>query len=191
VLHSKPTWFVLVLVFMLAWIGTPGETMAQQETESSYRLQTWVMSAAGSPGAGVSTRGNGSMSQPTPIGVGSSSGKMVYAGFWSGPWGLASILDICGPQLVTNCIYQNFPNPFAQTTKIAYSVATPSIVEISVFNVEGRKVRTIVSEFALPGRYVTSWDGRSDAGAQASPGVYFCRMSVADFRSAKKMLFLR
>jgi hypothetical protein len=190
-LDSKPAWLVLALVFILAWIGTPREGGAQQDVQSSYRLQTWVMSAAGSPGAGVSSRGNGSMSQPTPIGVGSSSGKTVYAGFWSRPWVLASVLHTDGLQPLTNCIYQNFPNPFTQTTEIAYSVARLSMVEVAVYNVEGRRVRTIVSEYASPGRYVTGWDGRSDTGAQASPGVYFCRMSVADYRSAKKMLFLR
>jgi hypothetical protein len=133
----------------------------------------------------------GTMGQPTPIGVGSSSGKTVYAGFWSRPWVLSSILDTDGALALTNCIYQNFPNPFMHVTTISYSVATGSQVEISVFNVKGQKVRTLVNEHAPPGRYFTSWDGRTDTGDEASPGVYFYRMTVADYRSVKKMLFIR
>ena len=188
---SKPAWLVLTCVFMLAWMGTLSGARAQQAAQSSYLLQTSVISVAGRPGAGVSFSGNGSMGQSTPIGVGSASGKTVYAGFWSKPWVLAAILDTEGTGPLVDRIYQNFPNPFAHTTQIAYSVAEPSLVEISVFNVEGRMVRTLVSEYASPGRYVTSWDGRSDLGVQASPGVYFCRMSVSGYRSARKMLFLR
>jgi hypothetical protein len=188
---SKPAWLVFALAFILAWIGPLSVAGAQQEAQSSYRLRTWVMSAAGSPGAGVSSKGNGSMGQATPIGVASSSGTTLYAGFWSKPWVWASILDAYGTGPLVDCICQNFPNPFVETTRIAYSLAKPGMVEIAVFNVEGRRVRTIVSAYALPGRYVTSWDGRSDTGDEASPGVYFCRMSVAGYRSARKMLFLK
>jgi hypothetical protein len=76
-------------------------------------------------------------------------------------------------------------------TTIAYSLARESDVDISVFNVVGQKVKTLVSGHASPGRYFTSWDGRSDTGQQAAPGVYFYRMTVADYRSVKKMLFLK
>lgn len=190
-LYSRSLWLVLALVWILTWIGTHSELHAQQPTQSSYRLQTSVMGSAGSPGASGAKRSNGTMGQPTPIGVGSSSGKMVYAGLWSRPWVLSSILDTGGTLPLTTRIYQNFPNPFMNVTTIEYSVATGNLVEISVFNVKGQKVRTLVNEHASPGRYFTSWDGRTDTGDEASPGVYFYRMTVADHRSVKKMLLLR
>jgi len=188
VLHSKASWLLLVSVMILVWIGSQSDLGAQQ---SSYRLQTSVMGSAGSPGASGAKRCNGTMAQPTPIGVGSSSGKMVYAGFWSKPWVLASLLGVDDTLPLTNYMHQNFPNPFTHSTTIAYSVAKASRVEIQVFNVRGQKVKTLVSEHALPGRYFTAWDGKSESGDEASPGVYLCRMTVADYRSAKKMLFLR
>ncbi len=190
-LDSRLLWLVLLLVCILAGIVLQGEPMAQEPAQSSYRLQTSVMGGAGSPGASGGKRSNGTLAQPMPIGVGSSSGKTVYAGFWSRPWVLASILSIQDDLTLANRIYQNFPNPFTHATTIAYSVKTESMVEIAVFNVEGRRVRTLVSENAPPGRYFTAWDGKTDTGGEASPGVYFCRMTVADYREAKKMLFLR
>jgi len=191
VLDSKLLWSALVLVCILAWIGPDSEIKAQEPAQSSYRLQSSVMGSAGSPGASGAKRSNGTLAQSTPIGVGSSSGKTVYAGFWSRPWVLASILELEDDLTFANRIHQNFPNPFTHATTIAYSVKTESRVEITVFNINGQRVKTLVSESASPGRYFTTWDGGTEAGGKASPGVYFCRMTVADYRAARKMLFLK
>jgi hypothetical protein len=188
---SKLLWLVLLPVCILVWIGFPVGLAAQDPAESSYRLQTSVMGAAGSPGASGAKRTNGTLAQATPIGVGSSSGKTLYAGFWSRPWVLASILETEDDLTLTNRIYQNFPNPFTHATTIAYSVKSESRVEIAVFNVNGQRVRTLISEQTPPGRHFTSWDGTTEAGSNASPGVYFCRMTVADYRASRKMLFIR
>lgn len=187
-LHLRMSWLLLASTVIIVLAATQSDLGAQP---SSYRLQTSVMGAAGSPGAGGAVRCNGTMAQPAPIGVGSSSGQMLYAGFWSRPWVLSSVLGMEDALSLTNCIYQNFPNPFTHSTTIAYSVAKESRVEISVFNVRGQRVATLVNEQVLPGRYVTSWDGKSESGDEASPGVYLCRMTVADYQSARKMLFLR
>jgi hypothetical protein len=150
-----------------------------------------VIGAAGSPGSSGAKRTNGTLAQSTPIGVGSASAKTLYAGFWSRPWVLASILELEDDMTLANRVYQNFPNPFTHATTIAYSVKTESRVEIAVFNVKGQRVKTLVSEHASPGRYFTAWNGRTDTGGNASPGVYFCRMTVAGYRASRKMLFIR
>jgi hypothetical protein len=183
--------WLLVPVCILAWTWPGSELSAQEPAQSSYRLQTSVMGSAGSPGESGGKRTNGTLAQPTPIGVGSASGKTVYAGFWSRPWVLASILELEDDLTLANRIYQNFPNPFTHATTITYSVKSESMVEIKVFNVNGQEVRTLVSEQTPPGRHFTSWDGRTHSGSDASPGVYFCRMSVDDYRASRKMLFIR
>jgi hypothetical protein len=162
VLNSRSSWLVLILTCVLVWACTPSELLAQQQAQSSFRLQTSVMGSAGFPGASGAKHSNGTMGQPTPIGMGASSGKIVYAGFWSKPWIESSILDIDSGLPLTNCIHQNFPNPFMHATTIAYSLARESDVDISVFNVRGQKVKTLISGHASPGRHFTSWDGRSD-----------------------------
>jgi hypothetical protein len=190
VLISRFSWFVLALVCILVLLGAANELSAQQQTQSSYRLQTAVMGSAGSPGATGAKRSNGTMGQPTPTGVGSASDKVLYAGFWSRPWVLASIFDDGGLEVFKNCLFHNYPNPFCRSTTIAYTVEREAAIEIAVFNVQGRKVRTLVSGQAFPGRHTITFDGTDDRGHRVSPGVYFYRLTIGDWRSAKKMIVL-
>ena len=66
-------------------------------------------------------------------------------------------------------------------------------VDISVYDVSGRKVRSLVNGFTAPGRHQLSWDGRSDEGVQVTPGVYFLRAFVGGERIAAspRMLYVR
>jgi len=158
--------------------------------ESSYHLRNGVMGAAGNTAASADYASRGTAGQSTPTGIGSTSINSLYAGFWSMQWVLASVLG--GPEKVlATGIFQNYPNPFTGSTTIAYAIASESDVEISVFNVRGQRVRALVNERAVPGSYLTTWDGRDEAGARAAPGVYFYRLSVGDYRAVKKMLLLR
>ncbi len=92
-------------------------------------------------------------------------------------------------------LYQPTPNPFAQTTTIAYAVnqAEGADVQIGIYNVAGRLVRSLVSGYVAPGRYEASWDGRTDDGASATRGVYFLRATVGGQRVAtvSRVLYLK
>ena len=59
---------------------------------------------------------------------------------------------------------QNYPNPFNPATSIDYSLPTSSRVILTVYNVLGSKIRTIVDEIRPAGNYVAVWDGRDAAG---------------------------
>jgi hypothetical protein len=159
--------------------------------QSSYRLETSTMGAAGAPGAGTAYRGKGTMAQPTPVGVGSADGKTLYAGFWSKHWILASVLEGESPGLLVNQLYQNFPNPFVGSTSISFSVMRESHVELEVFDIRGRKVVTLVSGAMPAGRHLARWDGRDEAGHSVSPGVYFYRFRAGSYGSVKKLLVLK
>jgi hypothetical protein len=116
--------------------------------------------------------------------------KSLYAGFWSKPWSMASILDPGPHEPLVDRIYQNFPNPFLTKTTIAYTVGKQTEIEIAIFDVRGRRVRTLVSRRASPGRYTTAFDGTDDRGERVSPGVYFYRLTTGEQRSVKKMIIL-
>ena len=91
-------------------------------------------------------------------------------------------------------LYSPAPNPFRNTTRVAYAVGgNGESVEISVFDVSGRKVRTLVSGYSAPGRFEVTWDGRTDGGVQVTPGVYFLRAFVGGQRvsAAPRMLYIR
>jgi YVTN family beta-propeller protein len=79
---------------------------------------------------------------------------------------------------------QNSPNPFNPITTIPYEVGRAARVRLHVFDVQGRKVRTLVDAAQKPGQYRVKWDGRDDAGTAVASGRYFYRLNVgfATFR---------
>ncbi len=88
-------------------------------------------------------------------------------------------------------LMQNYPNPFNPVTTIQYVVEKTSHVRITVFNVIGQPVTTLVDQRQAPGLRSIVWNGKSANGAQVSSGVYFYRMEAGDFIATKKMLYIR
>jgi hypothetical protein len=81
---------------------------------------------------------------------------------------------------------QNYPNPFNNMSSFEFRVSKLSHVTLSVYNILGEEVTTIVSEHLSPGIYTGQWD----ATGQTS-GVYFYRMQAGDFIQTKKLMLLR
>ncbi len=93
---------------------------------------------------------------------------------------------------------QNYPNPFNPSTRIPFTVCgsqfivhSPIHTTLTVYNILGQRVRTLVDENKLPGRYVVIWDGKDEKGKEASSGIYFYRLETSGFKETKKMLLLR
>lgn len=85
-----------------------------------------------------------------------------------------------------------FPNPFNPTTQIALSLPESAEVSVSVFNVLGQEVRTLISgEVMAAGDHVVSWDGRNDAGVSVSTGVYLYRVVAGEQILSKKMILMK
>jgi len=86
----------------------------------------------------------------------------------------------------------NYPNPFNPSTAISYtvpSVGTP--VRLMIYDLTGRKVRTLVEEAHGPGEYTAVWRGRDDRGLPVSSGVYFYRIEIGDYTVDRKMVMLK
>lgn len=86
---------------------------------------------------------------------------------------------------------QNFPNPFNPATTIRYDVPVDTRVNLSVFNVLGQKVRTLVNTLQPANSYEIQWDGRNDYGVNVSSGIYIYRIHTADFVKTRKMMLIR
>lgn len=86
---------------------------------------------------------------------------------------------------------QNYPNPFNPETNIEFQVPRASQVDIEIYNILGRKVKTLVAGYKEAGFYTTHWDGTNENGAAVPSGVYFYRMTAGDYTVAKKMVMLR
>jgi len=86
---------------------------------------------------------------------------------------------------------QNYPNPFNPVTEISYQLGKRTRVILEIFNIQGRKIRTLVEERQSPGFHTVTWEGRDAAGQMVAGGVYFCQMRTESFAYVRKMIFLR
>jgi hypothetical protein len=189
VLHSL---LVLVLA-LIPWIA--GRTLpaaeASQAAQSQYRLEKTVMGAAGAPGSSVSFKSAGTLGQPTPIGLASTAGRRLFAGFWMTSPNPASIPGETPAATFENCLYGNAPNPFVQNTGIWYGLKQEASVKLTVFNVLGQSLRTLVDQKEGPGRHMIVWDGKNDLGSRVTPGVYWYRLRAGSYTSVKKTIVVR
>jgi|GEM_PF-712687 len=92
-----------------------------------------------------------------------------------------------GPSM-KNLLAQNYPNPFNMATTIEYSLAEDAHVNLSIYNVSGQLVRTLVNEDLPASAYGIQWDGRDNQGTRVSPGAYFYRVKTKQFTNTKKMV---
>lgn len=87
-------------------------------------------------------------------------------------------------------LYQNYPNPFSEGTSICYQLPESELVKITIFDILGRKVKTMVSNNQRPGVYKTYWDGTDDLGNRVSGGIYFFQITTPNKRMTHKMIYL-
>ncbi|MCB9069499.1 MAG: Ig-like domain-containing protein [Calditrichae bacterium] len=89
-------------------------------------------------------------------------------------------------------LLQNYPNPFNPTTEIRYAVANSNRpVKLTIYDMLGREVRTLVNTNQTPGNYTAMWDGRSQNGNPVASGTYLYTLSIGDFQQTRKMLLLK
>ncbi|MBN2281710.1 MAG: T9SS type A sorting domain-containing protein [Candidatus Marinimicrobia bacterium] len=87
---------------------------------------------------------------------------------------------------------QNYPNPFNPVTTIHYMINHTEPVKLTVYNVLGQKIRTLVDNASLSaGRYSVQWHGINDAGQIVANGIYFYQLQAGSQVSMKKMMFLK
>ena len=89
------------------------------------------------------------------------------------------------------CLIQNSPNPFNPVTSLRFGLPEQQHVSLSIYDVAGRCVRTLLDGTVEPGWHDVVWDGRDDAQHRVSSGVYFCRLISQDSTSVKKVVLLK
>jgi VCBS repeat protein len=80
------------------------------------------------------------------------------------------------------------PNPFRSASVIRYDLATAGPVQIQIFDVRGRLLKTFDAIQGAPGRFEVMWRGETDRGGAVPAGVYFCRFSAPSVRQTLKMI---
>jgi len=88
-------------------------------------------------------------------------------------------------------LHQNYPNPFNPSTVIEYSIPRRSQVEITLYNLLGQKVKTLVDKAEPAGNYSAYWNGTDYSGKPVASGVYLYRLKAGDFVETRKMILLK
>jgi hypothetical protein len=86
---------------------------------------------------------------------------------------------------------QNYPNPFNPETAIRYQLAREGEVTLTIHNILGQKVATLVDKKQPAGFFTVIWDGKDVRGMPVSSGVYFYRLKAGEFEKSLKMLLMK
>lgn len=95
---------------------------------------------------------------------------------------------------VSFALLPSFPNPFAQSrgaqTAIVYHLPQAAQIEIAIYDMMGRKVRTLLADEVAAGKHELRWDGRDALGQSVSTGIYFYKMQAGKFAQAQKIVVM-
>ncbi|RMF07381.1 MAG: T9SS C-terminal target domain-containing protein [Candidatus Neomarinimicrobiota bacterium] len=85
----------------------------------------------------------------------------------------------------------NYPNPFNPLTQIRYDLPQDDYVQLTVYNVQGKPVRTLVKQEEVAGRHRVQWDGRDEEGREVASGMYLVSMTTSSWSAVRKIMLLK
>jgi len=85
----------------------------------------------------------------------------------------------------------NYPNPFNPETTISFVLSQDSELELSIYNIKGQKVKTIVNDYLAKGRQSFIWNGTDSRNKPVSSGVYFYRVKASGTSEARKIILIK
>jgi len=116
--------------------------------------------------------------------------QMAELEIWGGVF--TSIEDKNKPNIPEKfTLGQNYPNPFNPSTQIQFSVSSPTNVKLSIYDVLGQHIKTLVDQSMQTGTHKVQWDGTNENGVIVPNAVYFYQMRSNFGIQTKKMLFIR
>jgi hypothetical protein len=101
-------------------------------------------------------------------------------------------VGIDSPEIpVNNLILTDYPNPFNSQTTIKYEVNKAQTINLSIYNIKGQLVKTIVNEYKQKGQHDVTWEGKDNNGTDVCPGVYLCKLQYINIAKTLKILKIR
>lgn len=91
----------------------------------------------------------------------------------------------------TTFLYQNFPNPFHESTSVSYYIEQQGIVRIEIYDILGRRVKKVLHQSYPVGQYSILWDGTDDFGKKVSSGIYVVKMTAGCRTKSIKTVCIR
>jgi len=103
---------------------------------------------------------------------------------------LSFTLSVSIPEIPLT-LYQNYPNPFNPATSISFYLPGPGRVRLEIFDVQGKRIRTLADRRFSAGRHALGWDGMNEAGGRVSSGVYLYRLVSGKSTLTRKLVMMR
>jgi hypothetical protein len=86
---------------------------------------------------------------------------------------------------------QNYPNPFNPRTTIAFTIPKASEISLSIYDISGKFVKSLINEPMAAGYHSVIWDGTDDNGSSVASGVYFYKLKSKGYEETKRMILLK
>jgi hypothetical protein len=99
--------------------------------------------------------------------------------------------DILGSVPLQYSLHHNYPNPFNPVTTLRYDLPETGLVTITIYDMMGRQVKTLVNGSQTAGYRTIQWNATNDKGAPVSAGLYLYTIQAGEFRQTKKMVLLK
>ena len=187
--------------FVLSWTeGDPdGDNVAGPFNDPSEDLLHLDLAKVGDNYEARVTRIVGGFSNPIDAEI---IGNRIYVIEWGGGRGLweivlpqatieTSVAESEGIVPEEFALAQNFPNPFNASTTIAFQLALPSQVELSIYSISGQRVRSLISDSLPAGHHRLQWDGRNERGEPVASGTYLYQLLAGDFVATRQLMLLK
>lgn len=87
-------------------------------------------------------------------------------------------------------LHQNYPNPFNSETKINFAVPKDTSLSLTIYNILGEVIKTLISGYYSAGTYSVTWSGTNNAGKRVASGIYLVRMTAGSFSETRKVMYL-
>ncbi len=134
----------------------------------------------------ITIDGDGYRSQSNNINVPASTYSMNNVNFTMSPSGVTSVGPVNGEVPSTFALSQNYPNPFNPATKIDFALSHPGMTTLTVYNMLGQQVASLVDEELKAGSYSLAFDA-----ANLSSGLYFYTLTSGSFTATRKMMLMK
>jgi FlgD Ig-like domain len=134
------------------------------------------------------------------VGNSANAGSSISSGFFSNPVSTGILTGIdkqSGSSIPASYqLNQNYPNPFNPSTNIKFSLPEQSTVKIVIYDLLGRKVKTLINDVRPAGIFTVQWNGDNESNINVSSGIYFYSLYALGsdnkkYTSFKKMILLK
>lgn len=87
--------------------------------------------------------------------------------------------------------FESYPNPFQESTNIAYALEKQAKVELNIFDINGNLINSLVNQIQEMGHYTIKWESTNSLGTEVSAGIYYYQLKVDNTAITKQTIFIK